>query len=166
MPLAFESNAPETQALLKWWHGLDDDRGARAELRRCHNLLAVMQTPAFHAARQQLIQAGASEATASSLRLAAVIALLSHLGESSDDSLPRAFSAGDPGDPPPVSPLRFRRILEAQDDEDFFRALRRVLPLVGKKLSPVRLANDVMHWGDSVRKRWVYDYRWPSKKSN
>jgi CRISPR system Cascade subunit CasB len=43
--------------------------------------------------------------------------------------------------------------------------LRRVLPLVDSAINLPALAADVWHWGDPVRKRWVYDYRWPAKQS-
>jgi CRISPR system Cascade subunit CasB len=148
-------------ALLRWWAGLQNDRGARAELRRCASLLEVMQTPAFHAARHKLIEAGWRSSGTSDDRLAAVIALAAHLKSDGGSSPPQAFSNSDP---PVVSPLRFRQILEARDDEEFFLRLRRVLPLA-EGLSLSALADDVLYWGDNVRKRWVYDYRWPQKQT-
>ncbi len=163
MALKFESNSPEFNALLVWWRGLDNNRGSRAELRRCHDLLSVAQSPAFHYLRQRLIESGVSESDSKNHRLPAVVALLSHLNEGSNLGVAEAFSNEEP---PRVSPLRFRQILDARDDDELFTRLRRVLPLVKNELHPVRLANDVLHWGDAVRKRWVYAYRWPKKSSN
>jgi CRISPR system Cascade subunit CasB len=163
MGLKFEPNSPELKVLLVWWHGLDNDRGARAELKRCHDLLSVVQTPAFHAVRQRLVDAGVSESDSKHNRLPAVVALLSHLKNGSEKGIAEDFSDGDP---PRVSPLRFRQILDARTDDELFKCLRRVLPLVKNALNQTRLAKDVMHWGDKVRKRWVYAYRWPKKSSN
>jgi CRISPR system Cascade subunit CasB len=158
----FKSGDPSTGALLAWWRSLENNRGDRAELRRCADLLQVMQTEAFHAARRRLIAVGLSEDASRSPRLAAIVALAAHVKAVSEESLPTAFSSGDK---PPVSALRFRQILEAVDDDELFSRLRRVLPLIDGRVNLAALASDVWFWGDSVRKRWVYDYRWPDKQS-
>lgn len=164
MAKTFEFDSPATRKLWAWWHGLETDRGARAQLRRCHNLLAVEQTPAFHAARQLLEEAGLKPTVGRQRsRLPSAIALLAHVKSKGAQSLPQAFSQGDK---PPVSPLRFRQLLDARDDEELFTRLRRVLPLIDSAVDPTQLANDVMDWGDVVRKRWVYAYRWPTKSSD
>ena len=33
--LSFKKDSPEVQELIKWWEGLNNDRGERAVLRRC-----------------------------------------------------------------------------------------------------------------------------------
>lgn len=162
MSRPFTRQDPITGALLSWWRGLEQNRGDRAELRRCADLLQVMQTGAFHIARRRLMDAGLSDDDSRRPRLAAIIALAAHVKGSSDQSLPETFSSGET---PSVSPLRFRQILEATGDDELFTRLRRVLPLVDSAVNLHALAADVWHWGDSVRKRWVYDYRWPAKQS-
>ena len=162
MTQPFKSGSPSTAALLAWWRSLENNRGDRAELRRCADLLQVMQTEAFHLARARLIAAGLSAEESRSPRLAAIVALAAHVTAQSEASLPGAFSAGDK---PPVSPLRFRQILDAVDDDELFTRLRRVLPLIDDSVSLAALAADVWYWGDRVRRRWVYDYRWPDKQS-
>lgn len=150
-------------ALATWWHGLDHDRGARAELRRCRTPLEVMLTPAFHAARARLVAAGLDDAHEPvRTRIAAAIGLLAHVEAEGDKSPAEAFSESQDGRPP-VSPLRFRRILAAQDDTELYRLIRRVLPLA-PTLNFLALANDVLDWGDATRKRWVYAYHWPAKQ--
>jgi len=161
MSSPFAPGSPVTGALLAWWHGLESNRGDRAELRRCADLLQVMQTEAFHAARQRLILAGLSAADSRSPRLAAIVALTAHAKATTGESLPEAFSAGDK---PRVSALRFRQILESDDDDELFARLRRVLPLLDGRVNLAALAADIWYWGDRVRKRWVYDYRWPTKQ--
>ncbi|HEX7325232.1 MAG TPA: type I-E CRISPR-associated protein Cse2/CasB [Rhodanobacteraceae bacterium] len=150
-------------ALATWWHGLDRDRGARAELRRCETPLEVMLTPAFHAARTRLVAVGLDDAHEPvRTRIAAVIGLLAHVQGEGGKSPAAAFSESQDGRPP-VSPLRFRRILAAQDDTELYRLLRRVLPLA-PTLNFLALASDVLDWSDATRKRWVYAYRWPAKQ--
>jgi CRISPR system Cascade subunit CasB len=162
MTQAFKGGSPVTGALLTWWGSLDSNRGDRAELRRCADLLQVMQTEAFHAARRRLIAAGLSEDEARSPRLAAIVALAAHVKAHAEGSLLAAFSAGET---PPVSPLRLRQILDAANDDELFTRLRRILPLVDQRINLAALAADVWYWGDPVRKRWVYDYQWPAKPS-
>jgi CRISPR system Cascade subunit CasB len=120
-----------------------------------------MQTESFHALRKRLIAAGLSEADARNPRLAAIAALSAHVKAMTHESLPEAFSADEKAR---VSPLRFRQILESADDDELFARLRRVLPLLDGRANISSLAADVWYWGDSVRKRWVYSYRWPEKQ--
>jgi CRISPR system Cascade subunit CasB len=160
---AFKTGHSTTGALLAWWRELEQNRGDRAELRRCADLLQVMQTEAFHAARRRLIGAGLSEQESRNPRLAAIIALAAHAKGLSEESLPESFSSGEKR--PLVSPLRFRQILDASDDDELFTRLRRVLPLIDARVNLVQLAANVWYWGDSMRKRWIYDYRWPAKQS-
>jgi CRISPR system Cascade subunit CasB len=163
MTSPFSAGHPARAALLTWWHGLQNHRGDRAELRRCATLLQVVQTPAFHVARQRLVAAGFDEAASRRSRLAAVVGLAASIAAADAKStLPLSFSEGEK---PAVSPLRFRQILEAGSDEELFMRLRRVLPLVDGRVNLPALAADVWHWGDAVKKRWVYDYRWPDRQT-
>ena len=56
--LRFDKGSPELQALDAWWQSLDDNRGDRAELRRCGTLAEVVFTPAYHRLRQRLCRCG------------------------------------------------------------------------------------------------------------
>ncbi len=165
----FQKNPRVAAALRDWWSGLDDDRGARAELRRAHDITAVSLTSAYQRAYRRLRAAGWDVGGASPLndRLAAVIGLLAHVKTNSDLSPPLAMSARDAGgDRPHVSPLRFQRLLEAPDLDALFSGLRRTLPLVNHQISITALANDVLFWGDRVKKNWAYAYEWPAKKAD
>jgi CRISPR system Cascade subunit CasB len=161
MTRPFTSGSPITVAFVGWWHGLEADRGGRAELRRCADLLQVMQAEAFHGVRQRLVAAGLSDADSRNPRLAAIVALAAHVKATAAGSLPEMLSEGEK---PRVSPLRFRQILESADDEELFSRLRRVLPLLDDHVNLTALAADVWYWSDRTRKRWVYDYRWPAKQ--
>jgi CRISPR system Cascade subunit CasB len=169
MSRLFEPGRPLGDALFLWWKALDDNRGDRAELRRCEDLLQVMQTPAFQRIRRQLVEKGLKSEDSERDRLAAVIGLTAHVASTADPALhkalPRLAEAFSKGDKPAVSPLRFRQLLDARTDDELFTRLRRVLPLVKADVNLFELANSVFYWGDSVRKRWVYDYRWPAKET-
>jgi len=168
MSRTFDPDTSCGRALFDWWTGLEQHRGDRAELRRCDTPLAVMMTTAFHYARRRLLERGLSDSQWAKDRLPIIVGLAAHVVSTPDrknhialPSLPDAFSRGDKS---PVSPLRFRQILEARDDDERFTRVRRVLPLVGTQVNLFSLANDLYGWGDQTRKRWVYDYRWPSPR--
>jgi len=64
------------------------------------------------------------------------------------------------GGGPVVSGLRFRRLLKCQTPEDLYPMLRRTIRLLDKRADLYSLANDVLYWGEDVRKQWAYDYYW------
>jgi CRISPR system Cascade subunit CasB len=173
MSITFAQDSPLGLALLDWWRGLDADRGSRAVLRRADSVTAIMLSPAFQRLRQRLLHAGWPGGTQPGWRderLAAIAGLLAHVTENDDRPLPLAMSKapGDkPGDKPPVSELRFLRLLESPDLDALFSGLRRVLPLMRDRADVLALAQDVLffHSGDSVRKRWAYSYQWPEKSA-
>lgn len=165
MKLEFDRDKPAGEMLVKWWTELPDDKGGRAELRRAHDLMHIVMSPAYQRLHRMLCRVlpeGHVPADKED-RLAIAAALLAHVkDDDSSASLPVLMSKREQeGDRPPVSPLRFRRLLEMTDVEDLFVGLRRVLPLLGHRANVVALANDVVNWGDATRKRWAYRYSWP-----
>lgn len=161
---------PETalgQALLRWWQGLDNNRGDRAELRRAHDLTAIALTSAYQHLYRTLLSRGWPEENKPennwrNERLAAIAGLLAHVKSLNELSLPVIMSEGER---PPFSELRFRRLLESSSIDEVFSSVRRALPLVAYQADVLELANDVLFWGDDVKKRWAYTYRWPAKSS-
>ena len=161
---------PETalgQALLKWWQELDNNRGDRAELRRAHDLTAIALTSAYQHLYRTLLSRGWPEENKPennwrNERLAAIAGLLAHVKSLNERSLPVIMSEGER---PPFSELRFRRLLESSSIDEVFSSVRRALPLVAYQTDVLELANDVLFWGDDVKKRWAYTYRWPVKSS-
>ncbi len=158
------------RAYLHWWHGLHSpqasggQRAARAQLKRCHDLQAVTLEPAYQALYQQLRAANGGDGwpTYQQDRIAALAALGAHLKEGNELSFPKAASRGAAEGRAALTPLRFRRLLDADDTDTLFLGLRRALPLLGYALNPAQLAQDVFGWGDAVKRRWAYDYAWPS----
>ena len=164
----FQKNPRLHTALRDWWKDLEDERSDRAQLRRAHDITAIILTPAYQRAYRRLCAAGWPVEADSPLndRLAAIIGLLAHVKSDGDAPLVKAMSARKLGeDRPAVSPLRFQRLLESPDLDALFTGLRRVLPLIQQPIGIAALANDLLFWGDGVKKRWAYDYEWPAKKA-
>jgi CRISPR system Cascade subunit CasB len=156
------------KTLLAWWKELDDNRAARAALRRASNLTEVTLTPHYQKLYRRLCAVGWDDAGKPYRRdaLAAAVGLLAHVEHDDERKLALAMSKAPEGsDRAPVSALRFMRLLESPDLESLFIGLRRVLPLMGQRANVLALSNDVIHWGDSVKKQWAYDYQWPAEKS-
>ena len=160
--LNFRQHQAWGELLLRWWQGLDDDRGGRAALRRAPDITAVVMVPAYQHLHRRLLSAGWPDAAWRNDRLAAAAGLLAHVKQHTEQALPAAMSHRD-GDKPRVSPLRFMRLLEAPDIDTLFAGLRRTLPLLAHQVDVLALANDVVNWDDSVKKRWAYAYDWPVK---
>ena len=153
------------RTLLAWWENLDDNRAARAELRRASDITEVTLSAHYQKLYRRLSAVGWDDEGRTYRRdgLAAAVGLLAHVER--NEAKPLALTMSEPaegGDRPPVSALRFLRLLESPDIEALFSGLRRVLPLMGKRANVLALSNDIVHWGDSVRKKWAYDYRWPA----
>lgn len=165
--LKFDPQQVWGQILLDWWRGLADDTGGRAALRRAPDITAVVLLPAFQRLHRRLLAARWPDQAWQNDRLAAAAGLLAHVREQSALTLPQAMSEGQAaGGRPPLSELRFRRLLEAPDVDTLFTGLRRALPLLQDRAEVCALANDVVNWGDAVKKRWAYAYTWPEKARN
>jgi CRISPR system Cascade subunit CasB len=151
--------------LFDWWQGLDDDRAERAILRRAHDITAVTLAAPYQRVYRRLCEAGWKNQWQDDA-LAAAIGLLAHVKERDDGKvLAASMSARVEGsDRPCVSELRFKRLLDAPNVEALFSGLRRALPLMNYRVDVMALANDVVEWGDLVRKSWAYGYNWSDNR--
>ena len=173
MSIQFRTRQGEATALGRvlagWWQGLEDDRGSRAMLRRAATVTAVTLSAPYQRLFRRLCEAGWPEDMKpfENDRLAVVAGLLAHVKETESRPLANAMSQRDEGgDRPRLSELRFRRLLESADLDSLYAGLRRALPLMKHQADVLALANDVLHWGDAVQKRWAYDYDWPDKSKS
>jgi CRISPR system Cascade subunit CasB len=58
-----------------------------------------------------------------------------------------------------MSPLRFKRLLAATEDQDLMIAFRRAVALAGKRNIDVGdVAVSLLDWSDRRRMRWAFDY--------
>jgi CRISPR system Cascade subunit CasB len=152
--------------LLAWWQGLEEDRAARAILRRASSPTLVAFTAPYQRLHRRLQAAGwpVDARPQDNDRLAAIVGLLAHIKENISGPVPVAMSLCNKGeDRPPVSELRFLRLLDAPDHDALYASLRRVLPLMKHRIDVLALADDLLYWSDDVKKRWAYGYLWPDK---
>jgi len=174
MPSSPYLAGPVQEAFEAWHqklHHLDGSwRAARAQLKRCHGVGNVLLEPAFQRLYRHLEEAGTvfspAMREAQMNGWAAAAALAAHVSPGEGRSFPvMASHTEKPGERPPLSPLRFRRLLDTPDDDidALFKGLRRALPLIGGKVSAISLAADVLSWGDETRRRWAYAYHWPDE---
>lgn len=148
----FKKDAPATGILTHWWQGLENDKGTRAELRRCDSPEKVMFHPAFPRLCRQLKPLLGEEWNWEH-RLATVVGLLSHVRHTTGQTLAYQMA----GNPPQVSELRFRRLLQ-RDHDDLYGAMIRILQMLDQTANLPDLMDSVFYWGDPVRKRWAFDY--------
>ena len=155
--LSFVSNQDAHDVLVEWWNGLDDSRGDRAALRRCHNPTEVAFNPAFHRLRMKLKQFGYVNQES----LALIAGVLSHVGDDNDVHIAEQMATPKLGSKTAcVSELRFRRILKVQDNTDLFEPLIRIVHMLDGTVNIPVLANSIYWWNvsDSTRKEWAFKY--------
>lgn len=166
MSISFRKDTAFGEILADWWQGLDEDRAARATLRRANSVTAVILTPAYQRLYRRLSAAGWADRAHvfHNDRLAAVAGLLAHVENQSGLPPAEAMSATqEAGGRPPVSELRFLRLLDSPDIDSLFTGMRRVLPLMSNGVDVLALATDIVNWGDTVKKQWAYGFAWPEK---
>ena len=162
--LKFDKDSPEMQVLAVWWLALDENRGDRADLRRCATLAEVVFTPAYHRLRLAVGKFGVNNADA----LALVAGLAARVKNDIADST-FAEQMATPKDPTSrdgkarESGLRFRRLLKIKDKEleELFTAMGRVVALLGGSVDLQSLAKSVYLWNDryaDIRKEWAFKY--------
>ncbi|NLN59713.1 MAG: type I-E CRISPR-associated protein Cse2/CasB [Deltaproteobacteria bacterium] len=153
--LKFDNDSPEMQTVITWWQALNDNRGDRAELKRCDTLVEVTFTPAYHRLRFALGKIGPVNDDA----LASVAGLLSRVKNDLDGStFAEQMATGKADGSARVSGLRFRRLLKTKDINEFFIAMRRVIALLGGAINLQSLTKSVYYWNDGTRKQWAFEY--------
>jgi CRISPR system Cascade subunit CasB len=156
--LSFVSNQDARDVLMDWWKGLDETRGDRAALRRCHNPTEVAFNPAFHRLRMKFKQFGYVNQES----LALIAGILSHV-RNNNGQVHIAEQMATPksgGNTACVSGLRFRRILKVQDNIDLFEPLIRIVHMLDGNVNIPVLANSIYWWGanDYTKKEWAFAY--------
>lgn len=161
--LSFRRDAAARETLLAWHAGLArTDLGGRAQLRRAASPAEVVFVPAYHRLLRALEERGLDVAAPGTRkRLAAVAGLAARVDANVPAEHGVAAQLGQPAPGakrPPVSRLRFARLVAAQELDELYGLLARALPLVDKKADLVHLADSVLFWGAETRRRWAYDY--------
>ena len=152
MTIKFDENTELGKKLYEWWQDLQKHRGERAQLRRAKNVTEIILLPAFQRACMRFRPFFQNEENWE-VRLAAIIGISSHVRTLTNQKLASQMA----GNPPSVSQLRFRRLLQ-NDRKDIFITLIRTLRLLDNKANLHDLANSVYYWGDDIKRKWAFTY--------
>lgn len=168
----------DASCLTRWWTGLDDKRGDRAQLRRAANADDVLLTPAFSHFLQAMPETWGAGSTGKGVSLsisemAVIAAVLARVKEPSKGDISFAKSLALPkevGGKAAMSELRFQQLQKSRSPEDFFTRVCRAVNLLGGKANIASLADDIAHWliefrtgpaskpEDRLAVRWASDY--------
>lgn len=147
---------PETcQVLLSWWKDLDNNRGDRADLRRCHNTVDIVFNPAYHRLWLALNKIGFGNRDSVAL-IAGVLANVKNHQDA--ESFAAQMAHLKDGSNPQVSGLRFKRLLKIKDKEELFSSVVRIVKLMDGNVNACNLANSLYYWNDGTKKDWAYSY--------
>jgi CRISPR system Cascade subunit CasB len=141
--------------ILSFWTSLDRLRADRADLRRCRNPVEVTFTPAFHRLFGHVCSA---DLRPDLERLAVLAAALANIEQNqSSTTFPVQLATGMDGRPP-LSTLRFRRLLAIDGMPELQTHLVRAIRLLGRQANVVDLAFSILSWDDDTKKRWAFHY--------
>lgn len=155
-----ETNESTGKIALVWWKKLVSSdgakRAARAQLRRCTTPLEAL---AIHETLDLFRQLKAAGGWVNADRVAIVAVVLAQLKGGSSEPVARALGRKTFGDKDSavLSEARFRRLLQADDDE-LMDQFRRAIRLLKNEANPESIALTILNWGDETRKRFIFDY--------
>ena len=143
----------------EWWRrltlpegsGRGQRRASLAAMRRAATPLEVMQEPDA----LRLIARLPNDPD----RVATLAGVLAYVREMDGRRVARAIGRNSLDDDRSalVSETRFRRLLQAHDDERL-DAMRRLVRMMKGKVNVPDLAAAILYWGDRTKKRWIFDY--------
>ena len=167
-----EQDGPKLQS---WWQYLQDNRGERAQLRRCRHPDDALLTTAFARFLQKMppywgVRPGAQGIGISDA--ATVACLLARV--KTDSKLAFAKALAQPqkegGQKAAMSELRFQQLQKSRTEEEFFTRICRAIDLLGGKVGLISLADSVLQWlheyrfapaarpQDRLAVKWACDY--------
>jgi CRISPR system Cascade subunit CasB len=198
MRLAYLSEAQE-RWVRAWWNALQPadgvraagppelqrlDRGDRARLRRVASIEELETERAAQLLAKGLsgmswkklgIQHWVDENAVPLLMTAGVLAAVKEDARDGRSLAWRAGQAATKGGPSQMSELRFKRLLKARGQEEFFTAARRAVAQCGGRADVAVLADDLLAWDfeqhlrgverppQTMAFRWAQDYYQPTK---
>jgi CRISPR system Cascade subunit CasB len=133
-------------ALLDWHNRLQDNRGAKARLRRCREPSQVLLHAEFYELRAAL-QGWPENQTIALAAIAGLSANLdSHVGEAGF-----AQQLGQPltseGQQPCMSESRFRQLIKSRDWNELYLRIRRALLMLKRRTNLLSLADYLLLYG-------------------
>lgn len=154
-----------TNAAVAWWRGLQPNaetgapgnRAALARLRRAATVLDVMAEPETI----DLFRRTGATAYVDLPAVALLAGVLAHVREDRHgQDVARLLGPERPDAPDTalMSPLRFRRLLEAVEPDERLAAFRRMVALADGRVPVFDLARSLLDWTEERRRRWIYNY--------
>lgn len=150
-----------TEALVAWWRALQPeegggDRAVRARLRRCASVAELMLEPDTMALFRRM---GGREVELPTMALAAGV-MVTLRSDAPNEPVARQVGPSNPEAPETalLKPLRFRRLMEAEEDDERLLAFRRLVLLADGRLNAHDLADALLNWTPRRRQRWIYHY--------
>lgn len=154
-----EQSATFWATLHRWWDGLDQNRGARARLRRAKTPDDVFVSPDYQRGLIALLaSSGVKLDPYDAQRLARGVGVLAHVktvlpeGHFARQLAPADESQESVRDP------RFRKLLATTDPEDLFIMLRRLVDYLGGTAEIRSLVTGASDWTDKTRRAWAIQY--------
>lgn len=151
----------------EWWRRLQPnfsneernpqgDRAALARLRRCGSVNDAMQEPATIG----LFRALGWHSPDLLPKVALTAAVLASVRKPGRGRFARAIGPESPSQPETalVKPLRFRRLMEADTDDERLTAFRRTVALADGTADPADLAGALLDWSERRRMDWIFEY--------
>ncbi|MCS6984937.1 MAG: type I-E CRISPR-associated protein Cse2/CasB [Leptospiraceae bacterium] len=162
MPL-FKENTKSRQELIKWWQGLEEERGARATLRRAASLVEIVPVRYAHYLLYRLWQCQEDNINQDKQdKIMMLCGILSHVRENeAKDSFAKQLARKKGNNQPVFSELRFQRLLQYEDivhEPLFYQEIVRAIHQLGFKANIADLAHSLYYWNDITIKNWAYDY--------
>ncbi len=153
----FAPDQPVGLAIKKWWEALSGSPGDRAGLRRAKNCTEVAMQPAYYWLLNHLLSLKEKEKFYfREENLACLAGLLSHVKHFEAGSF--AARMNTPRSSPPVSDLRFRRILRVENLDDLYIMMIRFIRMMDAKANIYDLARSILYWNDRTKKEWASQY--------
>lgn len=138
-----------------WWRGLSEDRGDRADLRRCHDLTEVFFCPAFHRLYQSLLSEGKVRREA----LALIAVSLAHVKEDiSGVTFAQQMGESKTGQTPQISKMRFRSLIRIESYPDLFLSVTRIVKMLNGAVNIDDMVHNLYFWNEKTRKEMTFEY--------
>ncbi len=158
-----EIKLPETETFssiaLSWWHSLEHNKGNKAELKRVSKPLEAVFLKSYPDLLRFLNKEGDKITDKRKERTAIFAALAAHVKKNEiERGNAEMMAKSSEGTKAPVSGLRFRQLLAAEEPDDLFLRYLRVIKLLDNRINLKQLFNDIYWWNDDTRKKYAYDY--------
>jgi len=154
-----EQSAVFWSKLRQWWAGLDENRGARARLRRAKTPDEVFVSPDYQRGLLALLAtSGIKLDPYDAARLALGVGVLVHVRTAlAEGHFARQLAPTDESQESVRDP-RFRKLLATTDPDDLFLMLRRLVAYLGGTADLRSLVTGASDWTDKTRRAWAIQY--------